>query len=111
MDIFKILDIEKTKDKMAIKQAYLSKLSETNPEDKPEEFMMLREAYEKALEYFEKGLPHATGNAWAEIMKNEVAVYEKQGDFEKAKEVMAQYIEVCPNDEAAMREYEFLKTR
>ena len=44
-------------------------------------------------------------------MKNEVAVYEKQGDFEKAKEVMAQYIEVCPNDEAAMREYEFLKTR
>ena len=51
MDIFKILDIEKTKDKMAIKQAYLSKLSETNPEDKPEEFMMLREAYEKALEY------------------------------------------------------------
>lgn len=69
------------------------------------------ENYEKALEYFEKGLPHATGNAWAEIMKNEVAVYEKQGDFEKAKEVMAQYIEVCPNDEAAMREYEFLKTR
>lgn len=51
MDIFKILDIEKTKDKMVIKQAYLSKLSETNPEDKPEEFMMLREAYEKALEY------------------------------------------------------------
>ena len=51
MDIFKVLDIEKTKDKMAIKQAYLSKLSETNPEDKPEEFMKLREAYEKALEY------------------------------------------------------------
>lgn len=44
MDIFKVLDIEKTKDKMAIKQAYLSKLSETNPEDKPEEFMKLREA-------------------------------------------------------------------
>lgn len=51
MNIFDILNIEPTKDEMVIKQAYLTKLSETNPEDKPEEFMMLRDAYEKALEY------------------------------------------------------------
>lgn len=51
LEIFKILNIEKTKNKMEIKEAYLNKLNETNPEDKPEEFMKLREAYEKAMEY------------------------------------------------------------
>ena len=51
MDIFQILNIDKTKDKDIIKRAYLTKLQNTNPEDKPEEFMQLRLAYEKALEY------------------------------------------------------------
>ncbi|MCC3868631.1 hypothetical protein [Terrisporobacter mayombei] len=51
MDIFKILNVNITKDKDIIKRAYLSKLQNTNPEDKPEEFMQLRESYEKALEY------------------------------------------------------------
>lgn len=51
MDIFQILKTDKTKDKDIIKRAYLMNLQNTNPEDKPEEFMQLRLAYEKALEY------------------------------------------------------------
>ena len=51
MRIFKILGIEPTKNEMEIKEAYLNKLSDTNPEDKPEEFMQLRKAYEEAIEY------------------------------------------------------------
>lgn len=51
MKIFKILGIEPTKNEMEIKEAYLNKLSDTNPEDKPEEFMQLRKAYEEAIEY------------------------------------------------------------
>ena len=51
MRIFKILGIEPTKNEMQIKEAYLNKLSDTNPEDKPEEFMQLRKAYEEAIEY------------------------------------------------------------
>lgn len=47
---WKLLGIEETKDKKAIKQAYRNKLSEVNPEDKPEEFMALRAAYEEALQ-------------------------------------------------------------
>lgn len=48
MDWF-VLGIEPTKDKTAITNAYRQKLRQTNPEDKPEEFKALRQAYEEAL--------------------------------------------------------------
>lgn len=47
--IFKILEIEETKDERAIKNAYRTKLARTNPEDDSEGFKQLREAYEAAL--------------------------------------------------------------
>ncbi len=50
---WKILEIEKTADRKAIKRAYLKKLKVTNPEEKPEEFQELRRAYELALEQAE----------------------------------------------------------
>lgn len=49
--IFKILEIEETKDERLIKNAYRTKLSRTNPEDDPEGFKQLREAYEAALSF------------------------------------------------------------
>ena len=49
MDIWKTLGIEKTGDKNAIKTAYRSKLTGVNPEDDPQGFMALRNAYEQAL--------------------------------------------------------------
>ena len=44
-----ILGIAPTDDKKAITAAYRARLKTTNPEDKPEEFKMLRAAYEEAL--------------------------------------------------------------
>lgn len=49
MNIWNILGIEKTRDKEAIQAAYRKKLTVTNPEDSPQEFMRLREALEEAL--------------------------------------------------------------
>lgn len=49
--IWDILKIEPTKDEKAITNAYRQLLVTTNPEEKPEEFKMLRSAYEEALEY------------------------------------------------------------
>lgn len=49
MDIWKILGIQATKDKDALKKAYRTKLSVTNPEDDPDGFMELRQAYEEAV--------------------------------------------------------------
>lgn len=47
--VFHILEIEETKDESVIAQAYRNKLRVTNPEDDPEGFKQLREAYEEAL--------------------------------------------------------------
>lgn len=51
MDIWKILKVEKCKDKEVLVNAYREKLLITNPEDHPEEFKELRSAYEQALQY------------------------------------------------------------
>lgn len=51
MNIWKILGIEPTTDKRAIKRAYAAKTKETHPEEKPEEFKQLYEAYQAALAY------------------------------------------------------------
>ena len=47
--IWDILEIEETRDKNSIKNAYRRKLTRTNPEDYPEEFKELRVAYEQAI--------------------------------------------------------------
>lgn len=49
--IFAILGIEETKEEAKIRQAYRIKLLENNPEDHPEGFQRLREAYEQAISY------------------------------------------------------------
>lgn len=50
MGNWSILGIEETKDKEKIKEAYMNKLTEVNPEDNPEGFKSLRRAYEEVLE-------------------------------------------------------------
>ena len=49
MDIWQILQIEPTRDKNALKKAYRKILVTVHPEDDPEGFRKLREAYEEAL--------------------------------------------------------------
>ena len=47
--VFHILEVKEVKDERAVKAAYMKKLRATNPEDDPEGFRKLREAYEQAL--------------------------------------------------------------
>lgn len=49
MDKWTVLGIKKTKDKTAIKNAYRGLLVSVNPEDNPEGFKALRQAYEEAI--------------------------------------------------------------
>lgn len=54
MNIWKILEIDETKDKSAIQAAYRAKLVKTHPEDDPEGFMELRAAFEEAMKLADK---------------------------------------------------------
>ena len=47
--IFEVLGISETKEEERIREAYREKLVSVNPEDNPEGFKRLREAYESAL--------------------------------------------------------------
>lgn len=53
--IFDILGIEPTSDKRLIKKAYAQKVKECHPEESPEEWQQLHEAYEAALKYAKGG--------------------------------------------------------
>ncbi len=55
--IFHILGIAETRDESAIKAAYLNLLRSTNPEDDPEGFKRLRQAYEGAVALAREALP------------------------------------------------------
>jgi curved DNA-binding protein CbpA len=47
--VFDILNIAETRDMKVIKTAYRERLVQVNPEDDPEGFKALREAYEEAV--------------------------------------------------------------
>lgn len=49
MNIWKVLEINETKNKEDIQKAYREKLMKTHPEDDPEGFMELRRAFEEAM--------------------------------------------------------------
>ena len=51
LKIWEILGIEQTKDEQKIKAAYRKVLTSVNPEDNPEGFKQLRQAYEQAVVY------------------------------------------------------------
>lgn len=95
MDIFKTLNVNKTKDKDIIKRAYLSKLQNTNPEDKPEEFMQLRQAYEEALEYADSQDETNNSNEdkneidlWMEKVQSVYSNFKTRNDLDKWGELL-----------------------
>ncbi len=75
--------------------------------------MMLlnNEQYEDALKYFQMGIKLKDAPNRQELMKNEIATYEYMGEFESARDKMEAYLKEYKNDEEAVREYTFLKTR
>ena len=50
-DIWSILEIEATRDTAAIKSAYARMAAQYHPEEQPELFLRLRQAYQAALAY------------------------------------------------------------
>ena len=67
--------------------------------------------YDMALENIEKGLANSNDEERQELLFNEIVVYEYKLDFTTAKEKMAKYLALYPDDEVAIRENEFLQSR
>lgn len=54
MNCFTVLGIEPTTEKKTIKRAYAAKSREFHPEEHPEEFQRIHDAYEEALAWAER---------------------------------------------------------
>ncbi len=69
------------------------------------------EDYEGALSALESGLELNDPELKQTMLFNQAVVYERQGNFKQAASLMQKYVKDYPDDEAAVREYEFLKSR
>lgn len=67
--------------------------------------------YDSALENITRGLKENSKEDEQGLLYNEIVAYEYKRDFATAKEKMTTYLEQYPDDEAALRENEFLSTR
>lgn len=67
--------------------------------------------YSSALSYFETGLGLNDLESRKALLYNEAVTYEYLLDFDTAASKMASYVAAYPDDYAAARENEFLKTR
>ena len=93
-EAFKILEIEPTSDKKKIKVAYSKMLKKYHPEDFPEMFMKINEAYEKALGYAE--------NNFSENL------YENTHNFRKTEEMKeSDFSDIFDSKKFEKKEYKF----
>lgn len=67
--------------------------------------------YEDALSVIQKGIALGNSAVLRNLLQEEVACYEKLGEFSTAKEKTSEYLEQYPEDAQMQREYEFLKSR
>ncbi len=67
--------------------------------------------YGEALRYLERGIAYNHAGTMKTLKKNEIIVYECLGEFDKAKEKLAQYLKSYPEDKEAQREAQFIETR
>ena len=93
-EAFKILEIEPTSDKKKIKVAYSKMLKKYHPEDFPEMFMKINEAYEKALGYAE--------NNFSENL------YENTQNFRKTEKMKeSDFSDIFDSKKFEKKEYKF----
>lgn len=64
-----------------------------------------------ALEYFERALGLEDASMTQILKYNQIVAYEHLGEFDQANVLMRNYLQIYPDDQDALREYEFLKTR
>ncbi len=74
-------------------------------------YLINRGKYDSALVYIETGIELGDTEAMQGLLFNQAVCYEYSHDYDKAREAFEEYLALYPNDKAARKEYEFLKTR
>ncbi len=69
------------------------------------------EYFDKALESFNNGLSFEVSSLSQSLLINKIVALESLSDYNQAYEVLNEYIAEYPEDEAALRELEFVITR
>jgi len=72
---------------------------------------MTRGDYQKALEAFQAGMQLESATMMQTLSFNEIVAYEHLSQYEKAYELMENYLKNYPDDAQARREFDFLSTR
>lgn len=72
---------------------------------------MKLQVYDEALNAFQTGIAIENNSMMQTLKFNEIVAYEYKGDFSKAKSLMESYLAAYPDDEKAVREARFLRTR
>ena len=75
------------------------------------EIMMEKERYAEAMLYLEQAMNCEVVENRNVVMHNLVVAYEFAGEFDRAWELIQQYVILFPDDADAQREYIFLKNR
>ncbi len=65
--------------------------------------------YAQASSYIESGIENADITSYYELLKNQVIIYEKNGDYSGALTAVQKYLSVYPDDSDMAKEEEFIK--
>jgi len=90
---WKILNISPTEDKEAVRRAYMAQLSNHNPEDDPEGFALLREAYEKILTELDNPAEKTPLDLFMQRVEEVYADFERRCDIDEWKTLLSD--DVC----------------
>ena len=113
MNIWNILGIEPTTDIKTIKRAYASKTKIIHPEEKPDDFQVLYEAYQSALGQAKKGIVFHSSAAEnraeeAHIIASKVKISETAEEVPQENELLSYFVKSRKQEEerlAAAKEY------
>lgn len=82
-----------------------------NAYDRVASYQLKEGDYTSALSTIKEGIKLGDAGSLQGLLSKQVYVYEQQADFSTAKKKMEEYLKYYPDDEDALREYEFLKSR
>lgn len=68
-------------------------------------------SYEDALSVIQSGIALGESGVLKDLLVEEIACYERLGDFGSAREKAGAYLKSYPDDTAMLKEYEFLRSR